>query len=91
MSEFSTPIKTVKTRKEHSCCCFQRFIESDYSVDDISDEYREAIEKLYNNDGKIPKGTECYTWSGKFDGKMFTAYADKDMYRLICEMGWFDN
>ncbi|UOL47456.1 hypothetical protein vBVpPvVp04M_00063 [Vibrio phage vB_Vp_PvVp04_M] len=65
-------------------------MDSGYSVDDIPEKYRESAERLLKNWGNIPAGSECYTWSGKFDGEMFTAYADKDMYALTCEMDWFD-
>lgn len=91
MSEFATPLKTVKTRKSHICCCYERFCDSGYGLEDVPDQFHGAIARMRETKGVIPIGSECYFWSGKYDGEMYTAYADKEMHDLICEMQWFDN
>lgn len=90
MSDFSTSLKTVVTRKDHPCDCFQRYRESGYCIYDIPEMFQDAVREAGELDGIIPAGTECYMWSGKFDGRMFTSHSFKGMHSLICYMDWFD-
>lgn len=91
MSNFQTELKTVKARKEHDCDCYQRVMESGYTLNDFDEKYHDELNRLACNSGKIEIGEEHFEWSGCFDGEMFTAKANKAMYDLVCEMEWFDN
>lgn len=91
MSNFSTPAKIIKARKQHDCCCYERVVDSGYSIDDFDEKYHDQLRKMKANGGKIEVGEEYLSWSGSFDGEMFTARANKIMHELVCDMEWFDN
>lgn len=91
MSNFTTVLRTVKARKQHDCDCYQRINDSGYSIDDFDTKYHSELTRLKANGGKIETGEEHYEWSGCFDGEMFTAKANKLLYELVCDMGWFED
>ena len=80
MSNFTTAIETIKTRVNHRCACFDIFDASGYGLADIPNAYHSSVIRMTSSDGVIKAGSECYSWSGCFDGEMFTAYSDRDMY-----------
>lgn len=84
MSNFTTQLKTVKTRKKHHCCAFDCIWESGYATD-LDEEDRKEFDRMRDLAGIIPAGTERYSWSWCIDNEMFTAWADKAMYRIASE------
>ncbi|AUR94688.1 hypothetical protein NVP1197A_50 [Vibrio phage 1.197.A._10N.286.54.F2] len=90
MSDFTSGLKTVVTRKEHHCACFEIYCASGYCVYDVPAIYADHVTEAGMTNGVIPKGTECYTWSGIHSGEWFKSYAFKGMHNLICAMDWFD-
>lgn len=91
MSDFSSGLKTVTTRKEHDCACFDIYAQSGYCIYDIPEAFQDAVSEAGKTNGVIPKGTECYMWSGIHEGEWFTSYAFKGMHSLICYMDWFED
>ena len=91
MSDFSSPLKTIVTRKDHYCACFDMYKDSGYCLYDVPATFADAVTEAGKTNGVIPKGTECYMWSGIHDGEWFTSYAFKGMHSLICAMDWFNN
>lgn len=87
---FVAPIKTVVARKEHNCCCYDIFLASNYSAEELPKEYLNDLYEMRDKKGKIEVSEEYFMWSGIYDGEFFTARANKRMYELICEMEWFD-
>ena len=90
MSDFYGPLKTIITRKDHQCVCFEMYKDSGYCTYDLPGIYAESVAEAGKTNGAIPKGTVCYMWSGKHDGEMFTSYAFKGMHGLACHMDWWD-
>lgn len=91
MSNFTSPLKTVVARKQYDCECYERVMESGYSLNDFDEKYHDELNRLASNKGKIEVGEEHFTWSGCFDGEMFRARANKVMYDLVVEMDWFED
>lgn len=87
---FSTSAKEITARKQHECVCYQRYVESGYGKVDIPDIYHDAVDRMKDNRGMINSGDKCLFWSGKFDGEMYSAWADIEMHSLIVDMEWFD-
>lgn len=88
MSEFQTEIKTITARSEHYCWAYEIICDTGYGEPDFTKDEWDAIKKMKESGGKIKNGESCYFWSGKFDGEMYSAWANVELFEIVFKYGW---
>lgn len=79
MSDFSAPLKLVKTRKPHNCSAWESLVNSGLGEHDLEADEWKHYQRMVNQKGIIPAGSECYYSTGKCDGEMFNSWYNKDI------------